>query len=328
MSEVEKIHGLGGPKEPEGQKNTPSGREFRELMKQDTVRESEEQHKGRGAKAERSEKEKAEESARIQAKETILTPTKTGKTQPMKGVEKERPVEKPSRAEKPPPKEAVSEEGAVEEIEPGIGVKTEKPAAIPETKAPQVPIEPTVVAPPAAAAPEEAAKEEPIEKKEALPIAPKAPEKKEGIKEGIAAPIPATPTPALAPTTPSVPIQPYIQLSPEMLDLFDRMIGVMRVMSSTGVRETTINLTSERFANSIFFGAQIVIREYSTAPRAFNIEILGTQRAVAHLQGHIAALNSAFQRIEYNFSINRVDVSLLKAHRVQRKGKAGEEENP
>jgi hypothetical protein len=112
----------------------------------------------------------------------------------------------------------------------------------------------------------------------------------------------------LAPTAPPT---PYSTMNPQMLDIFERMAGVMTVLTTTGVSETTVTLNSPQFASSVFYGTQIIIKEYSTAPKAFNIQIHGTPQAVAAFQGNTNDLMAAFQHGNYNFRVNRLETGYL-----------------
>ncbi|HKZ00289.1 MAG TPA: hypothetical protein VJ112_03885, partial [Rhabdochlamydiaceae bacterium] len=105
------------------------------------------------------------------------------------------------------------------------------------------------------------------------------------------------------------------------------MVGVITVMSSSGVTETVITLNSPQFASSVFFGAQIIIQEYSTAPKAFNIQLNGNPQALDIFQGNADDLMAAFQYGNYNFKINRLDTGLLREpqHLIQRKEDIGKE---
>lgn len=121
---------------------------------------------------------------------------------------------------------------------------------------------------------------------------------------------------------------PFANLPPQVQQLYERMVGVMTVMHETGVTQTTINLDNPRFSNSAFFGTQIIITEFSTAPKAFNIELLGNQQAVNLISQNTEELLAAFQTGQYNFKVNRIDTGYLpglgelrrkEARRVKRK---------
>ena len=146
--------------------------------------------------------------------------------------------------------------------------------------------------------------------------ATKAPEKEE--KKGVSEPetLPTTtPTPTAAPPpgTPAPPplVAPFAHLSPQVQQVFERMVGVMTVMTDSGTTQTTINLDNPRFAESVFFGAQIIVSEFSTAPKAFNIELLGNQQAMNLMTANAEELVAAFQAGNYNFKVNRIDVGSL-----------------
>ncbi len=108
---------------------------------------------------------------------------------------------------------------------------------------------------------------------------------------------------------------------PQMWELFDRMVGVMTVMTDSGITETTVNLTSEQFQASPFYGTQIIIREFSTAPKNFNIEILVPPQAVGQIQSNYNELVAAFQAGQYNFKVNRLEWRQLPAKKEEKKGK-------
>ncbi|MCI0381458.1 MAG: hypothetical protein L0207_00165 [Chlamydiae bacterium] len=139
------------------------------------------------------------------------------------------------------------------------------------------------------------------------------------------------------PLTPSVPIQTYpeiptgfaitggveLHLPPQMIELFERMVGVMTVMNLSGITETTIHLTSPQFSNSIFYGSQIVISEFTTAPKAFNVEFKGSPQSIALIQRYSPEILATFAAGNYNFSVNRIETSLLGAGKppVKKRGK-------
>lgn len=128
-----------------------------------------------------------------------------------------------------------------------------------------------------------------------------------GMPEGMGAQVVTPP--------PLAPLSPYSNLDAQVRELFDRMVGVMTVMNMSGMTETTITLNAPQFASSVFFGTQIIIQEFSTAPQAFNIQLNGPPRAIALLQGNNMAavddLMAAFQAGNYNFRVNRLEIGHL-----------------
>jgi hypothetical protein len=122
------------------------------------------------------------------------------------------------------------------------------------------------------------------------------------------------------------PLPSYANLHPQVMEIFDRMVGVMTVMTLSGMTETTITLNAPQFASSVFFGTQIIIQEYSTAPQAFNIQLNGTPQAVALFQGNVDDLMAAFQASNYNFRVHRLETGYLTERPLfKRKEKAGDE---
>lgn len=124
----------------------------------------------------------------------------------------------------------------------------------------------------------------------------------------------------------------YTLLSGEMLTLYEKMVSQIFIMQANGINETTIHLNTPEFAHSIFAGAQIVIKEYSTAPLAFNIEFLGSPQNSLYFEQNIGSLRAAFASEERRYSINRIESRLLQKaekprfHRKEKPSKKGEEE--
>lgn len=106
----------------------------------------------------------------------------------------------------------------------------------------------------------------------------------------------------------------YTLLSSQALALFETMVSTIMVLQSAGMKETTVQIPE--FAN-----AQIVIREYSTAPLAYNIELIGNPEACAFFQRNLVSLQKAFQERKLRFSVNRLEASLSKegVRKVKRK---------
>jgi hypothetical protein len=126
-------------------------------------------------------------------------------------------------------------------------------------------------------------------------------------------------------TPPSTSIK--ISLTPEVQALFEKMASTMIVMQTSGEAETTLFLDSPRFASSIFFGTQITIREFSTAPKAFNVEIVSTPSAIHAIDPCKNDLLSAFQNGHFNFSIHRFDTYIHTEERpvLHRKENSGDD---
>ncbi len=241
--------------------------------------------------------------------ETEQQPPGQGKPGPAPGI--------PAPAVKPSPKEKIGAAAALEGVTPKKAEETKgffeqlgKERPPPPPKTPEEIAEEEAVAgyvPPAApsaiAAPAE--EEKKVEEKAAGAAA--------AAELGAALPAAATAEglPAAVPLPSPEALPPYATLTPQVMELFDRMVGVMTVMTMSGITETTINLTAPQFASSVFFGTQIIIQEYSTAPRAFNIQLIGTPQAVALMQGNADDLMAAFQAGNYNFRVNRLETGYL-----------------
>lgn len=116
----------------------------------------------------------------------------------------------------------------------------------------------------------------------------------------------------------------------QISQLFDRMAGIMMVMELSGVTTTELTLSGEEFVSSIFYGARITITEYSTAPKAFNVQLSANPEAIALFQGNMPNLLAAFENGNYAFRINRLDTSVLDEKRplFKRKESFGSDQQP
>lgn len=99
-------------------------------------------------------------------------------------------------------------------------------------------------------------------------------------------------------------------LSAEIEAAFEKMASCMLVMHASNDVETTLFLDNPHFASSVLFGTQITIREFSTAPKAFNVEIISNPGGVALIDGSKNDLLSAFRDGNFNFTIHRFDTHI------------------
>lgn len=106
-----------------------------------------------------------------------------------------------------------------------------------------------------------------------------------------------------------------VKMPAEIEALFEKMAGTMLVLSSSNESETTVFLDAPQFDRSPFYGTRITIKEFSTAPKAFNIEIASSALATNAIDIHKPALLSAFAKGDFNFSIGRFDTEILQEDR-------------
>ncbi|QZA58371.1 hypothetical protein [Candidatus Rhabdochlamydia porcellionis] len=114
----------------------------------------------------------------------------------------------------------------------------------------------------------------------------------------------------------------------QISQLFDRMAGVMTVMELSGTTETELTLSGEEFASSVFYGARITITEYSTAPKAFNVQLSANPEAVALFQGNMPNLLANFASGNYAFSIHRLETNVEERPLFKRKESFGSDQQP
>jgi hypothetical protein len=160
------------------------------------------------------------------------------------------------------------------------------------------------------------------------PEAPSLP-KKASI-EGLAQTIPLVPeipkeTLGFEPLGNLQPNNPYAKLHPEVQALFERIVGVISVMQQSGIKETSFTLNMPQFASSVFFGSRIIIREFSTAAKAFNIEFSGSEAAVSLFQANASDLAAAFQAGNYAFRVHRMETSYLTERPLFKRKEGGQD---
>ena len=135
--------------------------------------------------------------------------------------------------------------------------------------------------------------------------------------------IPLPPSPELLPPAQWTDMPAYTKLSSQTYELFERLGGVMVVQAHAGITKTTVTL---HMPDSIFDRAEVVLDRYSTAPHAFNLQLIGSPEAVQAFSHHIDELSQAFKDAQYNFEVNILSPILqtkAKKPLIHRKASAG-----
>ncbi|NNM43417.1 MAG: hypothetical protein HKM07_03660 [Chlamydiae bacterium] len=328
MPEVPKVGANPTPPPPE-RKETSSPDRFQEHMRKDKVRETDPEEQSKRKKPQEAEEEKkAEETQKkeitskkqeTEAEVALSFSVKTtGVSKPSRELQGEAtsaPEKEGPQIEKPLPKKVEGKE-KTEEKAP-LSIPSELKPIESVTQASQAPSAnlgaQTRVPPVAKEAP--APVEEKVEKPTVAAGGPKEPvlPERAKIKEKT-----VSFETALASLSTSSPVQTsepkvtkaYANFTAQMLDIFERMVGVMTVLKSSGMTQTTIHLTGPQFASSIFNGCQITIQEFSSAPKSFNIQFVGSPQAVQAFEAKIPMINTAFSTGNYDFKVNRLEANL------------------
>ena len=96
----------------------------------------------------------------------------------------------------------------------------------------------------------------------------------------------------------------------EIEALIETMTSCMEVMTHSSEQHTTFVLDTPKFASSCLFGTRLTITEFSTAPKAFNVEILAHPEALQLIQAHTPVLLAAVAQGHYPFTLHRFETSL------------------
>jgi hypothetical protein len=97
--------------------------------------------------------------------------------------------------------------------------------------------------------------------------------------------------------------------------LFEKMVGTMLILHHSGMSETTFFLDTPQFASSLFFGSQITIREYSSAPKVYNISFSTSAPAATLLHTHIPQLMTSLEQGNFPFTVHRLETGIDRAER-------------
>ncbi|KAG6559441.1 hypothetical protein RHABOEDO_001582 [Candidatus Rhabdochlamydia oedothoracis] len=89
----------------------------------------------------------------------------------------------------------------------------------------------------------------------------------------------------------------------EIEELWEKLGSACILMNHSQDKETTFILDT----NTLFSGMRITIKEYSTAPKIFNIELAPTSStALSLIASHVPQLLNRFRQESFGFSINNI----------------------
>lgn len=99
-------------------------------------------------------------------------------------------------------------------------------------------------------------------------------------------------------------------LTPAVQSLFHYLAELITVVKCEDIEETVVVLQDNQFGNSALNGLEIRIKEYSIAPRAYNIELIASPAAMELLSSQVGALMNSFAASSFAFEVNRCEVHL------------------
>jgi len=142
--------------------------------------------------------------------------------------------------------------------------------------------------------------------------------KEEDKKESdlITTPLPMTPVEPFMPA-PIGDTPAYTKLSPQVYELFEKMVGLMTIEHNQGVTTTTVTVNMK---GSVFHGAEIILGHDVAAPNAFIVTIAGSTTAQELINANWANLVAAFEQSKLAFQIHlRRPILLDEYYPVKRK---------
>lgn len=112
-----------------------------------------------------------------------------------------------------------------------------------------------------------------------------------------------------------------VELTPEVLDFFEKSVNAIAYLNDAGISETTFYLDTGRFP-----GTKIVVTEFNTAPKAFNISLIGSPESVALFNSHAGDLIAAFQKTPFNYTVHRLESDIHPYYVTEKEDLAEERE--
>ena len=97
-------------------------------------------------------------------------------------------------------------------------------------------------------------------------------------------------------------------LSTAVLEWVEQIGSVMTFMDHEGLKELSMTIEQE---DSPFVGTKVVISEFNTAPKQFNINLISTAQAVELFKQYLPQLMTAFNKESYAFSVASINTAYL-----------------
>ena len=117
----------------------------------------------------------------------------------------------------------------------------------------------------------------------------------------------------------NAPPPPY--LDPKVWALVDQIVGAIIYSINNGEKTTTVLLNVP--PSHVLHQTEITIREFSTAPLAYNVQINGTAQAIALIDANLNNLRTLFDTRNYKFKIHRLETGYVR--RKENLEESGEE---
>jgi len=100
----------------------------------------------------------------------------------------------------------------------------------------------------------------------------------------------------------------YQRFQPEIREFFQDLVSEMVFLNSSGKSQTMITLSSPHLQSSPLYGMQILITEYSSAPKLFNVELYANATAMALVAPSLKEFTNTFDKSKFPFDIHRFEL--------------------
>ena len=117
------------------------------------------------------------------------------------------------------------------------------------------------------------------------------------------------------------------KLSPSVFALFEKMSACLIIQQEKGMSTTTLNIS---MPGSVFNETQVMIKQYSTAPNAYHIQLIGNPKSVQIFSENLDLLQKSFIEGRFGFEVQILNPILAtekkSPHLIRRKGKSSGQE--
>ncbi len=111
---------------------------------------------------------------------------------------------------------------------------------------------------------------------------------------------------------------PLANLRPDILDLLERVVGIITIQKLSGVMTTSVTIAKE---GSVFNGSKLVFQQYDTARNSINVQLIGSAEANALFDANIGNLAAALQAAKLDIKVNLRPSSLKQEKEEMKKNK-------
>ena len=106
------------------------------------------------------------------------------------------------------------------------------------------------------------------------------------------------------------PAMPLASIAPSVDMFFEKVEETLIIAQGAQSTETRILLESPKWESSPFYGSEIIVEEFSSAPKIFNVKIIASPEAAKIIELNTPSFMQLFEERKFPFRLNRIDTGL------------------